>query len=218
MTGGTTRTCGDVGDRTVPETIPVWAGGNLLQALATFLLHDHDADVAALAATIVGGVTAFQYGPPGTYRFLAHPSFALDPQEWHAWGSRKGQALARASIATGDAAALASAEAEAGRFFVHRLGVSEQGNYQDDIRLVYADGSVDEIPLGLSDWCQTPRYGEAIAFEFAQRRGAGGAIERITCRILRQHMTVRSDVPLVRIDLPDRETMHVFALTLRHAR
>ncbi|MBA2668003.1 MAG: hypothetical protein H0U69_13325 [Trueperaceae bacterium] len=101
---------------------------------------------------------------------------------------------------------------------LHLLGVSEQGNYQDTVRLVYEDGSVDEIPLGLSDWCQTPRYGEAIAFAFEQRRGAGGAIERITCRILVQLLPVRADSSLLRVDLPDRETMHLFALTLRHAR
>jgi hypothetical protein len=101
---------------------------------------------------------------------------------------------------------------------LHLLGVSEQGNYQETLRLVYQDGGVDELALGLSDWCQSPRYGEAIAFEFAQRRGASGAVERITCRILQQRLTVRPDSPLVRVELPDRETMHLFALTLRRAR
>ena len=110
-------------------------------------------------------------------------------------------------------------EVPSGRYDeLHLLGVSEQGNYQDTLRLVYEDGSVDAITLGLSDWCQVPRYGEAIAFEFAQRRGAGGAIERITCRILQQRLPVRADARLVRVDLPDRETMHLFALTLRRAR
>ena len=97
---------------------------------------------------------------------------------------------------------------------LHLLGVSEQGNYQGGLRLVYEDGTSDEHTLGLSDWCQTPRYGEEIAFEFAQRRGAGGAIERITCRILWQRVPLRGDTRLVRIELPDRETMHLFALTL----
>jgi hypothetical protein len=97
---------------------------------------------------------------------------------------------------------------------LHLLGVSEQGNYQGVLRLVYEDGRSDEHTLGLSDWCQTPRYGEDVAFEFAQRRGAGGAVERITCRILQQRVPLRGDVRLVRIELPDRETMHVFALTL----
>jgi hypothetical protein len=97
---------------------------------------------------------------------------------------------------------------------LHLLGVSEQGNYQGVLRLVYEDGTSDEATLGLSDWCQVPRYGEEIAFEFAQRRGAGGAVERITCRILQQRLPLRGDARLVRIELPDRETMHLFALTL----
>jgi hypothetical protein len=97
---------------------------------------------------------------------------------------------------------------------LHLLGVSEQGNYQGVLRLVYEDGRRDEHTLGLSDWCQAPRYGEEIAFEFAQRRGAGGAVERITCRILAQRVPLRGDARLVRIELPDRETMHLFALTL----
>lgn len=97
---------------------------------------------------------------------------------------------------------------------LHLLGVSEQGNYQGTLRLVYEDGVTDEPTLGLSDWCQVPRYGEEVAFEFAQRRGAGGAIERITCRILWQRIPLRGDARLLRIELPDRETMHLFALTL----
>jgi hypothetical protein len=100
---------------------------------------------------------------------------------------------------------------------LHLLGVSEQGNYQAPLRLVYDDGTTDEVTLGLSDWCQAPRYDETIAFEFAQRRGAGGAVERITCRILWQRVPLRPDAGLERIELPDRETMHLFALTLQRA-
>jgi hypothetical protein len=100
---------------------------------------------------------------------------------------------------------------------LHLLGVSEQGNYRAPLRLHYHDGTTDEIDLGLSDWCQAPRYGETVAYEFAQRRGASGAVERITCRILLQSLPVRHDRELVRIDLPDRETMHLFALTLELA-
>jgi hypothetical protein len=97
---------------------------------------------------------------------------------------------------------------------LHLLGVSEQGNYQGVLRFVYEDGVIDEHTLGLSDWCQTPRFGEDVAYEFAQRRGAGGAVERITCRILAQRIPLRGDARLLSIELPDRETMHLFALTL----
>lgn len=100
---------------------------------------------------------------------------------------------------------------------LHLLGSSEQGNYEAVLRLVYDDDSATELVLGLSDWCQLPRYGEEVAVEFAQRRGASGAVERIVCRIFHQVLTVDPDKVLVRIELPDRETMHLFSLTLERA-
>lgn len=97
---------------------------------------------------------------------------------------------------------------------LHLLGSSDQGNYQSDITLVYEGGETETLSLGLSDWCQPPRYGETVAVEFPQRRGTSGQTERITCRILHQTLPVDPERTLVRIDLPDRETMHLFALTL----
>src|SRR5690606_20435389 len=97
---------------------------------------------------------------------------------------------------------------------VHLLGSSDQGNYQADLTLVYEDGSAETLTLGLSDWCQPPRYGETVAVEFPQRRGTSGQVERIACRILHQSLPVDPERVLVRLDMPDRETMHVFALTL----
>lgn len=97
---------------------------------------------------------------------------------------------------------------------LHLLGSSDQGNYQADLTLVYQDGGTETLTLGLSDWCQPPRYGETVGVEFAQRRGTSGQTERIACRILHQTLPVDSERVLVRIDLPDRETMHLFALTL----
>ena len=94
------------------------------------------------------------------------------------------------------------------------LGSSEQGNYQMPLTLEYADGSSQTVELGLSDWCQLPRYDEPAMLEFPQRRGTGGAIERITCRIYLQRVPVDEGKDLVLIGLPDRETMHAFAITL----
>lgn len=99
---------------------------------------------------------------------------------------------------------------------VHMLGSSEQGNYEATLTLVYEDGEV-EVTLGLSDWCQLPRFGEDVAVQFTQRRGSSGQVERISCRIFEQTVPVDPDRELVRIDLPDRETMHLFALTMSAA-
>src|SRR5690606_24476322 len=74
---------------------------------------------------LAAGLTQFQYGPPQQYPYLAHQSFARDPLQWHAWGSRQSQALARAARVMADHEDaddwLASAEAEAGNFFVQLL-------------------------------------------------------------------------------------------------
>jgi len=94
------------------------------------------------------------------------------------------------------------------------LGASEQGNYQQPVTLEYADGTRERLDLGLSDWCQLARYGEAAQLEFPQRRGAGGAVERITCRMFLQRIDVDPARELTTIGLPDRETMHLFAITL----
>jgi|GEM_PF-186642 len=103
----------------------------------------------------------------------------------------------------------------AGRYAaLHLLGSSDQGNYQADVTLVYEDGGTATVTLGLSDWCQPPRYGETVAVDFAQRRGTSGQTERINCRILHQVVPVDAERVLVRVELPDRETMHLFALTL----
>src|SRR5690606_32616741 len=90
---------------------------------------------------------------------------------------------------------------------LHLLGSSDQGNYEAQVELVYDDGSSEAVTLGLSDWCQVPRYGEVVAVEFSQRRGTGGQVERIACRIFQQTLPVDPDRVLVRVELPDRETM-----------
>lgn len=94
------------------------------------------------------------------------------------------------------------------------LGASEQGNYQLPATLEYADGTSDQVELGLSDWCQVARYDEVAQLEFPQRRGAGGAVERITCRMFLQRLPIDPTRELSIISLPDRETMHLFAVTL----
>src|SRR5690606_23576870 len=94
------------------------------------------------------------------------------------------------------------------------LGASEQGNYQLPVTLEYTDGTSQQVDLGLSDWCQLARYGEVAQIDFPQRLGAGGAVARITCRMFLQRLHVDGQRELSVISLPDRETMHLFAITL----
>ena len=99
---------------------------------------------------------------------------------------------------------------------LHLLGSSEQGNYEAPLTLRYADGD-EEVSLSLSDWCQLPRYGEAVALDYAQRRSASGAVESLNCRIFAQTVALEPGRELLGVSLPDRETMHVFSLTLKRA-
>lgn len=96
---------------------------------------------------------------------------------------------------------------------LHLLGASEQGNYQAALRLHYRDGDED-VQLGLSDWCQLPRYGETVAFEYRQRRTGAGTVDSISCRIFATSLELDAARELVAVSLPDRVTMHAFALTL----
>src|SRR5690606_8390089 len=65
---------------------PAWFPGDgadvasiLLLGLTGFLELEHDDTTYLLATRIADGLSEFQYGPPDTYPFLAHPSFARDP-------------------------------------------------------------------------------------------------------------------------------------------
>ena len=73
---------------------------------------------------------------------------------------------------------------------------------------------IDEGPQGVIRMRLRYVDGEPAMLEFPQRRGTGGAIERITCRIYLQRVPVDEGKDLVLIGLPDRETMHAFAITL----
>src|SRR5690606_40760268 len=84
--------------------LPIWFPGDgsdvasiLLLGLTGFLELEDDDTSYLLATRLADGLAEFQYGPPQAYPYLAHQSFARDPLQWHAWGSRQTQALARAA-------------------------------------------------------------------------------------------------------------------------
>ncbi|MER3445278.1 MAG: hypothetical protein C4333_14625, partial [Meiothermus sp.] len=53
---------------------------------------------------------------------------------------------------------------------LHLLGAAEQGSYREEVRLEYRDGTAQSVPLGLSDWCQSPQFGEKVALSTPFRR------------------------------------------------
>jgi hypothetical protein len=100
---------------------------------------------------------------------------------------------------------------------LHVLGTSIQGSYSQTLRLTYASGPEGTVPFGLSDWCQAPRFGEAIAVNYPLRRGNNGSLEPTECHIYAATVRLDPNRELRGITLPDRETMHLFAITVEKA-
>lgn len=97
---------------------------------------------------------------------------------------------------------------------LHLLGAAEQGSYREEVRLEYKDGTVQAVPLGLSDWCQPPQFGEHVALVTPFRRSNQGTLEALECRIFAQTLPLDPARELSAVVLPSRDNLHVFALTL----
>jgi hypothetical protein len=100
---------------------------------------------------------------------------------------------------------------------LHLLGAAEQGSYREEVRLEYRDGTVRSVPLGLSDWCQPPQFGERVALVTPFRRSNQGTLEPLECRIFAQTLPLDPTRELSAIVLPSRDNLHLFALTLEQA-
>ncbi|MER3481671.1 MAG: hypothetical protein C4327_14715, partial [Meiothermus sp.] len=100
---------------------------------------------------------------------------------------------------------------------LHLLGAAEQGSYREEVRLEYRDGTAQSVPLGLSDWCQSPQFGEKVALSTPFRRSNQGTLEPLECRIFAQVLPLDPARELSAIVLPYRDNLHLFALTLEQA-
>jgi hypothetical protein len=99
------------------------------------------------------------------------------------------------------------------------LGVSEQGNYQATAppgvrRRERRGDTCSASPTGARPRA-TARPSPSSSPSAAVPAARSSASPVASCA---RSLTVRADALLRRIELPDRETMHLFALTLRHAR
>lgn len=93
------------------------------------------------------------------------------------------------------------------------LGASDHGNYIEPVRLVYLDGTSFEFNLGFSDWCANPVYGETVALQLPFRYESNGNIQKLDCKIYKQCFEIPTG-KIVSIVLPDKITMHLFAITI----
>ena len=94
------------------------------------------------------------------------------------------------------------------------LLTAEQGNVSAPLTIIYADGSSDTRTLSAPDWCQAPRPGDTLAFSYLYRRNAVGSLENKACNLYALNVPLDATRTLSALRLPDRETLHLFALTL----
>ena len=98
---------------------------------------------------------------------------------------------------------------------VHFLGSAENGSFERNVRLIYADGSSQDKPWRMSDWCGPSHADEETVIRASFRHGWGGEIERDKpCYVRWQSISADPTRTLQQMRLPDHPHMHVFAITL----
>ena len=98
---------------------------------------------------------------------------------------------------------------------VHFLGSAENGSFESDVRLAYADGTTQDKPWRMSDWCGPSHPDEQTVVRAGFRHGWAGEIERDKpCYIRWQSISADPARALQEVRLPDHPHMHVFAITL----
>lgn len=103
-----------------------------------------------------------------------------------------------------------------GRYsYIYFLGSSEHGSFRMPVTFEYSDGSRQTDDSGFSDWCQGPQLGEKIACKMPYRYDSNGSRQSITCYLFMQTLKLAPKKELITILLPRKNTMHIFAITLR---
>lgn len=97
---------------------------------------------------------------------------------------------------------------------LHLLATAPQGDVDTTITLTCADGSSTTLPVQLTDWADTPRYGEKVAVRTTHLLiGADHKVQPV--HVLHQTLRISPPTPLVSITLPAATGLHLFGLTLR---
>ncbi|OPZ90961.1 MAG: hypothetical protein BWY74_02129 [Firmicutes bacterium ADurb.Bin419] len=96
------------------------------------------------------------------------------------------------------------------------LGCSEWGNYSENLEIEYSNGDKDTLCINLSDWAFTPVFNEKIAWsgQAAVRKDGETKLWDFTARLFAKAYKICDNKEIVKIKLPRRNNMHIFALTL----
>ena len=97
---------------------------------------------------------------------------------------------------------------------LHLLITADHGAAQTSLTLHFSEGESQSVPLKVSDWCQSPQFGEAVAAAFNARRISNGTLESLNCNLYSVTLAVPAGRTLTAVTWPSRPTLHLFGLTI----
>ncbi|EPR11838.1 hypothetical protein [Ruminiclostridium papyrosolvens] len=99
--------------------------------------------------------------------------------------------------------------------YISILACSEYGSYNEKIAIEYSDGSKRVITADFSDFFQPPIYGEKAYWTgaAAERRNGRTRYHNFNARLFAKRYRIEPGC-VVKIHLPNRRNVHIFALTL----
>ena len=97
---------------------------------------------------------------------------------------------------------------------LHLLITADHGAAQTSLTLHFSEGDPLSVPLKVSDWCQSPQFGEAVAAAFNARRIGNGTLESLNCNLYAVTLAVPAGRTLTAVTFPSRPTLHLFGLTI----
>jgi hypothetical protein len=97
---------------------------------------------------------------------------------------------------------------------LHLLVTADHGPVQTTLTLQFSSGEPVSVPLRVSDWCQSPGFGEKVAVAFGARRISNGTLESLPCNLYAVTLPVPAGRDLSAVTMPDRPTLHLFGLTV----
>ncbi len=99
--------------------------------------------------------------------------------------------------------------------YINVLGCSEFGNYREEIEIEFSDGTIQRITTDFTDFYQAAIYGETIYWigAAADRKNGKTNYHNFNARLFAKRYRIEPGC-ILKIHLPKRKNVHIFALTL----
>jgi PKD repeat protein len=96
------------------------------------------------------------------------------------------------------------------------LASAHNGDVETALTVRFADGGTQSLPLALTDWAGSPRFGEDIGVTASHRHDPSGDTTPAV-NIWARKLQVDGERQISSITLPDEARVHIFAISLRSA-